>query len=68
MENTLEDGRFRVEIKHHSSVAHRYTWEIFADNKIIRVLESPGIFHSWEEASRAGETALSEFIAAEHDA
>ena len=67
MENNLELSRFQVEVKHHFPVAHQYTWEIHADNKVIRVQESPGVFNSWGEANEAGKRALSDFLKAQPD-
>ena len=62
MDNGSHAGLFKVEIKHRSVIAKRYTWEIHSIGQAIRVQESPGTFVSWEEASLAGEAALIAFV------
>ena len=62
MDNDSHAGLFKVEIKHRSVIAKRYTWEIHSIGQAIRVQESPDTFPSWEEASLAGEVALTAFV------
>ncbi len=51
-------SHLRVEVKHRCPAPKRYTWEIFHDDKVLSVEESPDRFGSWEEASQAGRDAM----------
>jgi hypothetical protein len=56
------DDRFHILVKHRYTDAPRYTWEIHKIEKVLAVKESEGRFDSWEEASRAGNIALEQFL------
>ena len=45
---------FHIEVKHHSPLPNRYTWQIHRPGKELPISESKGEYGSWEEASQAG--------------
>ena len=58
MNNSSGGDRRRVEVKHRNPAPHRYTWEIYCEDKVLPVKESGDQFGSWEEASQAGKETL----------
>jgi hypothetical protein len=62
MHTTLDAHWFRVEVRHRCSPPKRYTWEIYCKDACLPVEESRAQFGSWEEASRAGTKALTQFL------
>ena len=56
------DERFHILVKHRYTDPPRYTWEIHNVEKVLAVKESESRFDSWEEASRAGNIALEQFL------
>ena len=53
---------FHVEVKHHSPLPNRYTWQIHRAGQDLAISESKGEYGSWEEASQAGEKAHAEWL------
>ena len=53
---------FHVEVKHHSPLPDRYTWQIHRVGQVLPITESKGEYGSWEEASQAGQKALAEWL------
>ena len=53
---------FHVEVKHHSPLPNRYTWQIHRAGQELPISESKGEYGSWEEASQAGQKALAEWL------
>jgi hypothetical protein len=62
MSRNLRTEEFRVEVKHHSPLPNRYTWQIHRAGQELPVSESKGEYGSWEEASQAGQKALAELL------
>jgi hypothetical protein len=58
----LIPGGIHVEVKHHSPLPNRYTWQIHRAGQELPVSESKGEYGSWEEASQAGHKALAEWL------
>ena len=64
MIQTNRNANFWVEVKHRRPLPKKYTWEIYRKGVCLSVEESRGEFGSWEEASRVGNKALSQFLRA----
>ena len=62
MHTTLDDDRFRVEVRHRCPPPKRYTWEIYRKDGCLPAEESRAQFGSWEEASQVGTKALTQFL------
>jgi hypothetical protein len=62
MTDSQTDHRYVVEVKHNRPGPDRYTWHIYRRDKVLPVKEASRGFHSWEEASEAGKTALEKFL------
>ena len=62
MPDNVSPEEFHVEVKHHSPLPDRYTWQIHRAGQELPVSESKGEYSSWEEASQAGQKALAEWL------
>ena len=56
------NAEFSVKIQHRRPLPKRYTWEIHRKGVCLSLEESRGEFGSWEEASRDGNAALTQFL------
>jgi hypothetical protein len=62
MPRDLRPEEFHVEVKHHCPLPNRYTWQIHRTGRALSVSESKDQYGSWEEASKAGQKALAEWL------
>ena len=62
MPRDVGSEEFHVEVKHHSPLPDRYTWQIHRAGQVLPITESKGEYGSWEEASQAGQKALAEWL------
>jgi hypothetical protein len=62
MQRDVGSDAFHVEVKRHSPLPNRYTWQIRRAAQELPISESKGEYGSWEEASQAGQKALAEWL------
>jgi hypothetical protein len=62
MTRLSQNAEFWLEVKHRRPSPKRYSWEIHRKGQCLSVEESREQFVSWEEASKAGNKALRQFL------